>query len=109
MVVGVDPGPDFERHRIREFAELAAAAKHEAFRDVEDYRRENGEYQFLLPKALCEELSQPGPAMHQYFKQFIVCSMTDFGSLVKSIKEVALTATLARKDAATSSEAGPVP
>lgn len=94
VVVNVDPGPDFERHRMRQLEGLAEYAQDRAVIELSESRRLRGEYDFRLPTALCEEFAAPGRPMHEFFGQILVCTMPGFTSLVDELVSLSTDAAL---------------
>lgn len=77
-----DCGPDFEKHCIKECASFSGMV----FPDIAEYRLKHGEFESDLPESFGHSLANG--TNHRYFTQFVVCSMDNFPSLLRKIKQV---------------------
>jgi hypothetical protein len=91
LVLYFDYGPDFESHCIKECSPLLNLSKSEALQAIEAYRRENGEYDHLLPSAVARSFAKGlSFELRSHFTHFIVCTMKDFPLLLDRIKRIAV-------------------
>ena len=90
LVLYSDYGPDFESHCRKECAPFIRLSKTKSLLDIETYRRENGEYDHLLPSVVGTSFAG-GLAyeLRSHFTQFVVCTMKHFPSLIDRIKRIA--------------------
>jgi hypothetical protein len=96
VILATDPGPDFEKHRLRECLPLEDLAKRPEVVEISKLKESRGEYEFELPDRVCRALAKSGQPFHEYFGQVVVCSLPHFEQLVSSIKTVAAAATKRR-------------
>lgn len=90
VILHLYPTPDFERHQQISCASLAELAKRPLTKNLDAFRRDQGEYEFRLPSVLCTELANLNSRKFQeYFSQTVVCSLEHFPDLIEEIKKVA--------------------
>jgi hypothetical protein len=99
LVLFSEVGPDFQAHRQRTCAPLASVAGNPTARELDEYRRQNGEYSVNAPIQLAKDLSSAtGPPHHDLFSQFVVCTLTSFPRLVGRLRRIVSLASKARAE-----------
>jgi len=89
VILYSDYGLDFEKHCVRECAQLEHLDP-EAIEYLDAYRHEHGEYDSKLPSVVCKSLANGKRAkLISHFTQFVVCQMNSFDILIHNIKQVA--------------------
>ncbi len=92
IVFYLDVTPEFTRHRKLACSRLNDLLKKPTIQNIDTLRREQKEYEFLLPSKLCDRLIHSDEQLPQYFSQIIVCSFASFPKLIERIKEVTINA-----------------
>lgn len=95
LVTYLDSSPDFKKHCSQEFKDLDDIIDNNSIiKSVSEYRKNNGEYEFMLPKNLLKSLKRGD---NTYFSQIIVCNINEFPNLIKEIKRITSKATRSAK------------
>jgi len=95
LVTYLDTSPDFQEHCKKEFKELEHVIHtNSTMKSISEYRKNNGEYDHLLPEHLTKSLQYGSSS---YFSQIIVCNINEFPNLIKEIKRITSKATRSKK------------
>jgi hypothetical protein len=93
LVLFSEYGPDFEKHCQNECSPLANLSRFDSARFIQNYRRNNGEYEHQLPMFLGSRYANGLPdVLISSFSQFVICTMSEFQTLVNKITEISTNA-----------------
>lgn len=93
LVLYSEYGPDFEKHCQNECSPLANLSSFDSTKFIQNYRRNNGEYEHKLPMVLGPRYAKALPdVLISSFSQFVICTMSEFPALVNKITEISTNA-----------------